>query len=485
MLTQKLGQKLLQNLSPQQIQLLKLIQLPTQAFEQRIQKELDENPALEVVNEENSTNESEIKLFDGNKDEKIAENHHSIDDYISKVDDSSYRGKASRNDLDHEEGNKDFRFVAEDSLVQFLRSQVKTTAMSDEDELILDFLIGSIDSSGYLRRDDLDILDDLAFTQNIHTDLEKIRTFIALIQQLDPPGIGARNLQDCLLIQLRRKENSPTNKIATQLIDSQFEQLAKKHYDKIILKLEISEDELKNAVTHISKLNPKPGGAFEHRTSVAEQIIPDFTISIVGENLQLNLNSKNYPELHVSKRYGDVLENYKNAKEKNNAQKEAALFVKQKLDGAKWFVDAIKQRQQTLLLCMKAIMNHQSEYFLTGDEQKLKPMILKDIAETIDMDVSTISRVANSKYVATPYGTKLIKELFSEAVKNDQGEDVSNIEIKDILLQEIQKEDKKKPLTDEKLTMILNQKGFPMARRTIAKYREQLSIPVARLRKEL
>jgi RNA polymerase sigma-54 factor len=483
MLTQNLGQKILQNLSPQQIQLLKLIQLPTQAFEQRIQKELDENPALEVKRAEDSVFDSEVKDFEGSTNESAEEM--SINDYLDKIDNSSYKGKTNSGDTDQEESRKDIIYNEDLSLTQFLRDQVKVFKVAPEDELILDFLIGSVDTSGYLRRDPLDILDDLAFTQNIYTTTEKLKKLTSVIQQLDPPGVGAQDLKECLLIQLHKKEPSPANKLAIVLIGKHFELLAKKHYDKIILKLQVDEEELKNAVAAIEKLNPKPGGTFENEGTAAAQIIPDFTINIIDETLELKLNSKNYPELNVSKQYGNILEMYKNSKKKTAPEKEAAQFVKQKLDGAKWFVDAIKQRQQTLLVCMKAIMKHQSEYFLSGDERKLKPMILKDIADLIDMDISTISRVANSKYVATPYGTKLIKEFFSEAIKNDQGEDVSNKEIKDILLHEIQKEDKKKPLTDEKLTIILNQKGFPLARRTIAKYREQLGIPVARLRKEI
>jgi len=351
--------------------------------------------------------------------------------------------------------------------------------------LIAKFLIGSIDDSGYIRRPLLDIIDDLAFTQNIFTDLETIQNVLSVVQELDPPGVGARDLQECLLIQLQRKTPTEHTALAAQIIEKSFEQFSKKHYDKLLKKFNISEDQLKNAMSEIERLNPKPGSAFSNNLRSVEHVVPDFTIKIEEGKLELTLNGRNAPELHVSKSYNEMLQGYKVSKDKSKAQKDAVLFIKQKLDAAKWFIEAIKQRQQTLFVTMSAIMHYQKAYFLSGDEEQLRPMILKDIADEIEMDVSTVSRVANSKYVNTPYGTKLIKEFFSESMTNDQGEEVSTREIKSILKTVIAEEDKKKPLTDEKLAHILKDKGYPIARRTVAKYREQLDFPVARLRKEI
>ena len=349
----------------------------------------------------------------------------------------------------------------------------------------LEFLIGSIDESGYIRRDIEDLIDDLAFTQNIYTNKDEVLKLLKTVQELDPAGVGARDLRECLLIQLKRKKETTVRKLSLEILENSFESFAKKHYKKIFHKFNCSEVELKEVISEIERLNPKPGGSYEGNNKIAEQIVPDFTVRISDGILEMNLNARNAPELHVSSEYNNMMKGYKDAKNKTKSQKDAVIFIKQKLDAAKWFIDAIKQRQQTLLLTMNAIMQHQSEYFLTGDERKLKPMILKDIADEIHMDVSTVSRVANSKYTSTPYGTKLIKEFFSESMKNDQGEDVSTKQIKKILETVVEEEDKKKPLTDDKLAAILKEKGFPIARRTIAKYREQLDIPVARLRKEL
>ena len=346
--------------------------------------------------------------------------------------------------------------------------------------------MGSIDDTGYIRRSIQDLTDDLAFTQNIYTEeehVEQIRQQI--IFQLDPAGVGAADLQECLLIQLRRKKQTPAIELAIKMLTEAFEAFTKKHYTKLQQRFLVTEEQLKEAVQEVERLNPKPGSSYVGNNVHIEQIIPDFTVKVVDNELELSLNGRNAPELHVSKEYSTMLDTYKKSKEKSNSQKEAVFFIKQKLDSAKWFIDAIRQRQQTLLITMDAIMEHQREYFLTGDELKIKPLILKDIADKVGMDISTVSRVASSKYVTTPYGTKLIKDFFSESMKNDQGEDVSTREIKQILQHIIAKEDKSKPLPDDELAQLLKEKGYPIARRTIAKYREQMDIPVARLRKEL
>ena len=328
-------------------------------------------------------------------------------------------------------------------------------------------------------------MDDLAFTQNVYTEEENIEKVLKIVHQLDPAGVGARNLQECLSIQLHRKDKTPDTELAIDIIDSAFDQFTKKHYKKLLQKFNITEEQLKDAIKEIEHLNPKPGGSYAGNNRIVEHVVPDFAIKIVDGELELTLNGRNAPELHVSREYNNMLTGYKESKDKSKSQKDAVVFIKQKLDAAKWFIEAIKQRQQTLFVTMSSIMHYQSEYFLTGDERNLKPMILKDIADEISMDVSTVSRVANSKYVDTPYGTKLIKEFFSESMKNDQGEDVSTREIKKILETVIEEENKKKPLTDETLASILKEKGYPIARRTVAKYREQLDIPVARLRKKI
>jgi len=330
-----------------------------------------------------------------------------------------------------------------------------------------------------------DIVDDLAFSENIFTTEEEVENVLKIVQDLDPAGVGARNLKECLLIQLKRKEENKNRKLAIEILETSFNHFVKKHYNKLLQKFNISKEELISAIAEIEKLNPKPGGSFSGNLTPIEHIVPDFTLRINEGILDLSLNARNAPDLHISREYDNMLKGYSESKDKTKSQKDAILFIKQKLDSAKWFIDAIKQRQQTLMLTMNAIMHYQKDYFLTGDERNLRPMVLKDIAEQIKMDISTVSRVANSKYVDTPYGTKLIKEFFSESMKNDQGEDISTREIKKILQTEIEKENKKKPLTDEKLSALLKEKGYLIARRTVAKYREQLDIPVARLRKEI
>jgi len=482
MLKQSLQYKLSQKLSPQQIQLMKLIQLPTQAFEQRLKQEIEENPALESGKEALDTfEENEYDDFDDS--DSINTEDINIDEYLSDDEIPTYRTQANNYAADDDE--KSIPYAAGTTFNQHLLSQLHTFRFTEKEETIADFLIGSIDESGYIRREIDDIVDDLAFTQNIFTTKEEVEKLLKIVQELDPAGVGARNLKECLLIQLERKKATTSRIIAYDIIKDSFDAFVKKHYTKILQKHAISETELKDAILEIEKLNPKPGGYFIGANKVAEQIVPDFTIQIIDGVLELSLNSRNAPELHISREYNNLLLGYKESKTKTKPQKDAVQFIKQKLDAAQWFIDAIKQRQQTLLSTMSAIMNYQEAYFLTGDERKLKPMILKDIADIIHMDISTVSRVANSKYCATPYGTKLIKEFFSESMKNDQGEDVSTKEIKKILEQILEQEDKNKPLTDDKLSKLLKEKGYPIARRTIAKYREQLDIPVARLRKKL
>ena len=481
MLKQQFNLKLSQKLSPQQIQLMKLIQLPTQAFEQRLKQEIEENPALDTGKESTENLDDEFN----NQEEEYTgeETDFNIDDYLSDDEIPSYRLQANNYSSDDEE--KSMPYAGGTTFNQYLKSQLNTYRLEENDYQIALFLIGSIDESGYIRRPLEDIADDLAFTQNVYTDAENVEKVLKLVHQLDPAGVGARNLQECLSIQLHRRGDSPSMVRATQIIDEAFELFTKKHYKKLIAKFNISEEQLREAIEEIEHLNPKPGGSFTGNNRIVEHVVPDFSIRIVEGELELTLNGRNAPELHVSGAYNEMLKGYKDTKKKTRSQKDAVLFIKQKLDAAKWFIDAVRQRQQTLLITMSAIMNYQKEFFLTGDERNLKPMILKDIADEIEMDVSTISRVANSKYVDTPYGTKLIKEFFSESMKNDQGEDVSTREIKKILEITIEEENKRKPLTDEKLAQILKEKGYPIARRTVAKYREQLDLPVARLRKKI
>ena len=485
MLKQHLQFKLSQKLSPQQIQLMKLIQLPTQAFEQRLKQELEENPALESGKEESQDMDDEYgDTFDESSDsETIDTEEINIDEYLSDDEIPDYRTQANNYSPDDEE--RSIPYAAGISFNQYLLNQLNTVYLDDGQWAIAEFLVGSVDESGYIRRPLPDIMDDLAFTQNTYVELEQIEEVLKEVQQLDPPGVGARSLEECLILQLKRKNRKPSVELAIEILERSFEQFTKKHYTKLIQKHHVTEDQLKEAIGEIERLNPKPGGSYSGSTRIVEHIVPDFSIRIVDGELELTLNGRNAPELHVSKEYNNMLEGYKSAKEKSRSQRDTVLFIKQKLDAAKWFIDAIKQRQQTLFVTMSTIMEYQREYFLSGDERKLRPMILKDIADQIDMDVSTVSRVANSKYVDTPYGTKLIKEFFSEAMKNEQGEDVSTREIKKILETMIGEEQKKKPLTDDRLAKILKEKGYPIARRTVAKYREQLGIPVARLRKQI
>ena len=473
---QYLKLKLSQKLSPQQIQLMKLIQLPTLDFEQKIQREIEENPALEQGQNSSDDNQEE------NQDDYPESDDINIDDYINYDDTPSYKLN-SNNSSGKEE--KNIPYSSGISFTQHLLSQLKPISLSEKKMKIAEFLVGSIDESGYIRLEVEEIIDDLAFTQNIFIDQKELEEVLKIVQEFDPPGVGALSLQNCLILQLKRKKSSVSIDLAIEIIENSFEQFSKKHFEKLMNKYSIDEPELKEVISLISKLNPKPGGAYSGGGKPIEQIVPDFKISLENNELNLNLNYRNSPFLNISKDYDEMLRGYKLEKNKTKSQKEAIQFIKQKLDSAKWFIDAVKQRQQTLMITMQAIMNYQREYFISGDEKKIKPMILKNIANEIEMDISTISRVANSKYVDTPYGTKLLKEFFSESMMTTSGEEISTIEIKKILEKIISDENKRKPETDEKLVKILNDKGYKIARRTVAKYREQLNIPVARLRKEI
>ena len=491
MLKQFLNLKLSQKLSPQQIQLMKLIQLPTQAFEQRLLEEMNENPALETGAEEdenyekdefdNDDTNDEFDDYDDNEKEDTSDIN--IDEYLSTDETPDYKTQANNYSDDDEE--RESPLVSPISFHQDLINQLNTFILDDNEREIAEFLVGSIDDMGYIRRSIQDIVDDMAFTQGIYTDEKTVDRMLHIIHELEPSGVGARDLQECLLLQLKHRTPTEYVDLAIDIIENQFDAFTKKHYDKLLQKYNVSNEQLKTAIHEIERLNPKPGGSFTGNNKITENVVPDFSIRILDEELVLTLNGRNAPSLHVSKDYQEMMQTYKSSRDKSNAQKDAVQFIKQKLDSAKWFIDAIKQRQETLFVTMNAIMHYQEEYFLEGDETKLKPMILKDIADLVGLDISTISRVANSKYVETPYGTKLIKEFFSESMKNDQGEDVSTLEIKKILQNIIEEEDKHKPLPDDQLSEILLEKGYPIARRTIAKYREQLDIPVARMRKKI
>ena len=473
MLNQKLQLKLSQKLSPQQIQLMKLIQLTTAELEQKITNEIEENPALEKGSEslENDGNEYEEDLSEGDIN---------VDEYLSDETESY-----DQNYYSNQEESTNFQTKESISFHQFLDNQSKNLILADLEKPICEFLIGSIDESGYLRREIEDIIDDLAFTQNIVADNTQVLSVLKKIQDLDPPGVGARSLQECLLIQLKRKKNEKVSIInSINLIENEFELFSKKKFSRITEKLNLSEEDLKLVVEEISKLNPKPGGAITSEFS-NNTIVPDFILSIEDGNFTLELNKRNSPELRLSNSYKNILEGYKNDPNKTKSQNQTVQFLKQKLDSAKWFIEAIEQRHQTLFQTINAIVNFQKEYFLTGEEKNLKPMILKDIAEIINMDISTVSRVANSKYIDTPYGIKLLKSYFSEGMKNSEGDEISTIEIKKILKEIVNKEDKNKPLSDIELSDKLSKKGYKVARRTVSKYREQLDISVARLRKEL
>ncbi|TVP50099.1 MAG: RNA polymerase sigma-54 factor [Mongoliibacter sp.] len=480
-----LSQVLSQKLSPQQIQFIKLLQVPTAELDTRIEEELEINPALEEGRDEEKK-ESEDEDFDDNYEEEASfdEKELNIDDYLN----DDYGGYKMQGDGNYspDEEDREIPISSGSSLHEQLISQLGFLKLDERQKIIGKQLIGSIENDGYIRRDLEAILNDLAFSQNIETDLDELEEILRKIQDFDPAGIAARNLQECLLIQLERKEH-PEDPIvinAIKIVSECFEEFTKKHYTKIQKKLEIEDDELKSAVNYIIKLNPKPGGVSDGLVKT-QYIIPDFILTNVDGKVDISLNSKNAPELRVSRSYSEMFDAYDKSDKKDKKLKDTVTFVKQKLDAAKWFIDAIKQRQQTLLRTMQAILDYQTEFFIEGDETKLKPMILKDIAEKIEMDISTVSRVANSKSIQTEFGIFPLKYFFSEGIATDSGEDVSNKEVKSVLHQMVDNEDKRKPLSDDKLVKLLNDKGYNIARRTVAKYREQLQIPVARLRKEL
>jgi RNA polymerase sigma-54 factor len=443
---------------------------------------LEENPALEEGAEVDFDNQNEDEI----KEEK-EQDEFSIEDYLADEDDTpSYKLRASNYSKDEE--RKEVPFSLGSTFHESLIAQLGLRVISDFNRKLAEYIIGNIDDDGYLRRDLEAIVDDLAFTLNIDTTEEQLKEILAIIQDFDPPGVGAVDLQQCLLIQIKRKRNGSSSvKLATEILQDHFTEFARKHYDKIIGRLNITEDDLKDALDEILRLNPKPGGSYsDPRDQTNRPIIPDFVLENYDGELELSLNERNVPDLRLSKAYNDMLEQFGNKKAKKNKQdRETITFVRQKLDSAKWFIDAIRQRQLTLLLTMEAIIEYQGEYFQEGDEKKLKPMILKDIADVTNLDISTISRVANSKYIQTDFGILSLKSFFSEAMQTTSGEEVSAREVKSILEDAVGGEDKQKPLTDEKLTKILQEKGYMIARRTVAKYREQLDIPVARLRKEL
>lgn len=491
MLRQNLQQKLLQKLSPQQIQFIKLLQIPTVSLDARIKEELEENPALEdlsLVNLNEPVEEYPDKDPDSgeyNGDEKSGDefDEFNVEDYLQEDNINEYSSKYDQNGEDEEE-RKEMPIAVQSSFYETLHQQLDLAPISDKDFLIGQQIIGSLDDDGYLRRSITSLLDDLAFSQNVMAEEEEVEEMLKLIQSFEPAGVAARDLKECLLIQLRKKEQTPVVQKAIKVVDSYLDEFTRKHYDKLERALNMDSVELREVISEILKLNPKPGDAGETNNKQL-QVIPDFHISNNEGTLILTLNSQNAPELRVSRSYKEMFEHYDKASQKDKKLKEAVQFVKQKLDSARWFIDAIKQRQQTLLKTMNAIMQYQYEYFLTGDERNLRPMILKDIADKIGMDISTVSRVANSKYVQTEFGTFLLKSFFSEAIQMESGEEVSNKEVKKILEECIGNEDKQHPLADEKLTEILKEKGYNIARRTVAKYREAMNIPVARLRREL
>lgn len=481
MLKQSLQQKMLQKLSPQQIQLMKLLQLPTVALEQRVKEEMESNPALDEGKEEED--ELEEEKYEERDDSTEVQEDFDFSDYMDD-DTPDYKYQVSNKGRDDED--KDIPYSGGSTFHERLMTQVHLQNLDEKQEDIADHLIGSLDDSGYLRRDLHSIEDDLAFTRNIMASQEEIMAVLKVIQQMDPAGVGARDLQECLLIQIKRKKNKTfITRVAIEILEQHFDEFTKKHYSKILNKMEIENEDLKDAIDEILKLNPKPGNSLNTSGKTVQVVVPDFGLKIIDGELDITLNGRNAPQLRVSREYRDMIDHYKKTENASKSEKEAMSFVKQKLDTAKWFIDAIQQRQNTLLNTMTAIAEYQKEYFLEGDETKLKPMILKDIADIIHMDISTVSRVVNSKYVSTPYGTFLLKSYFSESLSTEDGDEVSTREVKKILTDIIEAENKKKPHTDEKLSQMLREKKYNIARRTVAKYREQLNIPVARLRKEL
>ena len=482
-LKQSLEQKLLQKLSPQQIQLMKMLQLPTQAMEARVKEEIEVNPALEEGREER---ESDYDSDDqGEHEQSESEQQFDFSDYMDDDDTPGYKYEANNYSKDDED--KRIPIGSASTFHDRLITQLNLRKLDEKQLAICEHLIGSLDDSGYLRRDIVSVTDDLAFSQGIMVSEEEVEYLLKTqVQDMDPAGIGARNLQECLLIQMRKKTSTVTVKTATVILEKYYNEFIKKHYEKITSRLEIEDEDLKDAIEEIVNLNPKPGNSMNESARPIEQVVPDFQLVAEGDELQVILNSRNVPKLRMSKKYAEMLEDFSRIKgEPDKAQRDAMMFVKQKLDNARWFIDAIKQRHDTLIRTMQAIIDYQIEYFKTGDETKLRPMILKDIADIILMDISTVSRVSNSKYIQTSFGTFSVKYFFSESLTNDDGEEVSTREVKKILQDLISTEDKKNPWTDESLAKELKTKGYNIARRTVAKYREQLDMPVARLRKEL
>ena len=494
-LSQSLQQKLLQKLSPQQIQLMKLLQVPTANLEERIKEELEENPALEQSDEGHEDSFDETKdEFTSTTEEEYDEpdgsdnDYENIDisEYVHDGDDDIADYKLRDDNYPEDDDKKTVPFKTETSFYEMLFDQLGMLKLDETEQKIAEQIVGSIDEDGYLRRETTAIVDDLAFRQNVITTEEAVENLIKRIQKFDPPGVCARNLQECLLLQLNRMQDEGKDvSIAIKAISKYFDEFTKKHYEKIQRGLDLTDEQLKDVMNQIVKLNPKPGGNIGGVNKAESYVVPDFFIFNNAGKLELTLNSRNAPELRISEGYRDMLKEYDRGAKKDKRQKEAVLFIKQKIDAAKWFIDAIKQRQHTLLSTMTAIMNHQYDFFLTGDETMLRPMILKDIAEKTNLDISTVSRVANSKFVQTEFGTYRLKFFFSESLSTESGEEVSTREVKKILSDLIEGENKRKPLSDEHLTEMLQQKGYNIARRTVAKYREQLNIPVARLRKEL
>lgn len=489
-LSQGLHQKLLQKLSPQQIQLMKLLQVPTANLEERIKEELEENPALELA-EPASKEDAFEGTFDSNADidqengEEGGEEVIDLSDYIHEGDDEvgNYR---LRNEYDADAGEQGTAPVRmETSFFELLMEQLGMLELNERDSIIAEQIIGSVDDDGYLRRDTASIVNDLAFRQNIETTNAEVEALIARIQGFDPPGICARDLKECLLLQLRRKPQRDDISLAIKVLEKYFEEFTKKHYDKIQRSLLIDDEHLKEVIDQIIRLNPKPGGSVGEQSNHHQYVIPDFYVTNQNGKLELTLNALNAPELRISEGYRDMLKEYERGSKKDKRQKEAVLFIKQKMDAAKWFIDAIRQRQHTLISTMQTILDHQKAFFLTGDETTLRPMILKDIAAVTGLDISTVSRVASSKFVQTEFGTYRLKFFFNESLSTESGEEVSTREVKKILFDMVAQEDKHKPISDEQLTSLLQEKGYNIARRTVAKYREQLNIPVARLRKEL
>jgi RNA polymerase sigma-54 factor len=513
MLKQQISQKLQQKLSPQQIQLMKLLQIPTAVLDQRIKEELEANPALEegdtldeeyqemgrtndeVKSDEESTDETPDDL---ERDELAPDEEVSLEDYLTDyIEDDEAAYKLRGDNYNAEEENKTIPIAVENTFHEYLEQQLGMLVFKEDREKYIALqIIGSIDDDGYLRRETEAILDDLMFSQNINTSRTEVEYWLSRIQRFDPPGIGARNLQECLLLQIENKltredtshEEKLILRISYKLLQNHFDEFTKKHYQRLQRQLSLTEDELKEAIDEILKLNPKPASGYVSNSRSSQYIVPDYIIINNDGELELTLNTRNAPDLHINGQYREMLRNYKKTIKGRRAtrkEKEAVLFIKQKIDSAKWFIDAIRQRQQTMFNTMYAIMNYQYDYFVSGDQKRLRPMILKDIADITGLDISTVSRVANSKFVQTEFGTKRLKDFFSESLQTQDGEEVSTLEVKKILTDIIAGEHKRKPFSDEKLKSMLQKKGYNIARRTVAKYREQLNIPVARLRKEL